>query len=258
MRIISNFHDYYDSALGFGRDPNIIYERHERRVEAYPYQDSSPREIALVENACDAEEQVHSVKLAMSRMHQHFRTPAAGIIFFCGGTYPYVRLGSDHYIQMKDKVPPAYCFFLADADKQAEKLPQKVRDQFMEGEDKRFDMRRGDYVERTIRGAVGNFLNTSFASENRLVELHRQLEAPIFVYEQWEGFRVIVNPMLKNFEFYKAMDPFSAFQEISMFLSGVIGGKERDTVEIGDNLRAEMHGFDKWSFRRPPSGKKKK
>lgn len=57
-------------------------------------------------------------------------------------------------------------------------------------------------------------------------------------------------PNLKQFGFAKAVDPYTVFQELSMWISGVLGGQSPETVYITDDkVILEGHGFDKHSFR---------
>ena len=80
------------------------------------------------------------------------------------------------------------------------------------------------------------------------LELNREYKTPIWAFED-ETF--IVNPLLKNFDFFKMMDAFTAFQEISMFIGGVLGNKEKEIIQVSDKNKIEQHGFDyKWSFRK--------
>lgn len=60
-----------------------------------------------------------------------------------------------------------------------------------------------------------------------------------------------VNPFtLKQIGFAKALDPYTAFQELSMWIGGVLGGTSPEIVRITDDIvLAENHGFDKHSFR---------
>jgi hypothetical protein len=65
---------------------------------------------------------------------------------------------------------------------------------------------------------------------------------------------VNVNPYnLKMLGFAKALDPYQAFQELSMWIGGVLGGTSPEIVTIKDDIvLAESHGFDKvTSFRGP-------
>ena len=62
--------------------------------------------------------------------------------------------------------------------------------------------------------------------------------------------------MLKDYEFYKKFDSFAAFQEIQMFLSGVLGNKENEIIVVSDKDKIAQHGFDKFSFRKDKEVKK--
>jgi hypothetical protein len=56
---------------------------------------------------------------------------------------------------------------------------------------------------------------------------------------------------LKDLMFYRAIDSFALFQELSMFVGGVIPRNPNPMVEITDNkIKVAKHGFDKWSFRK--------
>lgn len=66
--------------------------------------------------------------------------------------------------------------------------------------------------------------------------------------------RFQVNPVgLKQMGFAKAVDPYTAFQELSMWIGGVLGGTSPEIVKIkDDNVLIENHGFDRvTSFRGP-------
>jgi hypothetical protein len=58
---------------------------------------------------------------------------------------------------------------------------------------------------------------------------------------------------LKRLGFAKALDPYTAFQELSMWIGGVLGGTSPEIVTIKDDKTLiEGHGFDnRFSFRGP-------
>jgi len=60
---------------------------------------------------------------------------------------------------------------------------------------------------------------------------------------------LIVNPVLKAYDFAKIVAPEQAWQELSMFF-GTVVMPERNTVQVSDKDRHQQHGFDKHSFRR--------
>lgn len=100
------------------------------------------------------------------------------------------------------------------------------------------------------------------------IDMFRGIKAPIFVHDtdaltKFGRYGVIksnsmfvVNPILKEYEFYKVVDAFTAFTELQMFIGGVLGVGEKEIIEVEDKYKIGQHGFDKWSFRREPSKKK--
>ena len=59
-----------------------------------------------------------------------------------------------------------------------------------------------------------------------------------------------INPSLKTYNFQEVIDPFTLYQEIEMYLGGVLGNKEV-IPEMADKDKVVSHGFDpKWSFRK--------
>jgi hypothetical protein len=96
---------------------------------------------------------------------------------------------------------------------------------------------------------INNILNYDFNS------IFHEINAPIFIRTYKNRYinnndEFIINPILKDYEFYSVFDSFSAFQEIQMYISGVICSNENKTLKIEDKYKIEQHGFDKWSFRR--------
>jgi len=97
-----------------------------------------------------------------------------------------------------------------------------------------------------------------------LKELFHQYRTPIFGFEpvlgrrySWmkdEKYRSLeLNPCLKNIQFYKVKNPIVAFQEIAMFMSGVIGAPPKQLIEVSDEVKAASRGHDgPYSFRKPP------
>ncbi len=76
---------------------------------------------------------------------------------------------------------------------------------------------------------------------------------PIFVMSQVHSWVFTWNAELRNFDFQKIVEPYTAFQELSMWV-GAQARPERPIVEISDEVRLEAHGFDKkFSFRKPKS-----
>ncbi len=86
--------------------------------------------------------------------------------------------------------------------------------------------------------------------DQKLLDLQLKALAPIIV--RYNGVCVtylIVNPILKAYDFAKIVAPEQAWQELSMFF-GTVVMPERNTAQVSDKDRHAQHGFDKHSFRR--------
>jgi hypothetical protein len=123
--------------------------------------------------------------------------------------------------------------------------------------------------EKSFHGILADSLN--YIQTYNALSIFRELNTPAMVYDSDYGRvyfdkkcynnhhpKFFVNPLLKDYEFYKVFDTFQAFQEVSMFMGGVLGNKEKEIVVVADKYKIEQHGFDyKWSFRKEPQEKKK-
>lgn len=110
------------------------------------------------------------------------------------------------------------------------------------------------------------FLNREaklFEVENReyLHELFFKYKTPCYVIKHLNRTRdqdkLIINPNLKKYKFYKIKDAFTAYQEISMFIGGTLAVPFKPIFEISDKAKIQSHGFDKWSFKKLPTKRRK-
>ena len=97
-------------------------------------------------------------------------------------------------------------------------------------------------------------------------ELFREYKVPIFIVRYiypWDapentdcqrhaGNYIILNGELKPHNFVRVFDPYAAFQEISMYLGGVLGTNNPPIPHVSDEDLSAAKGFDKWSFRKEP------
>jgi hypothetical protein len=61
---------------------------------------------------------------------------------------------------------------------------------------------------------------------------------------------ITLNPQLSQFGFVKFKDPYQAYQDLSMYVGGVLCSHKDKTVVMDDNVMRDKKGFDKWSFRK--------
>lgn len=137
------------------------------------------------------------------------------IIGFCGKLYPCVKVGDDfHY--------------------EGSQIPKQSS-------------------ERGFRIWVDNNARQEFWTNTTDLTKHAEslfLEAPVFVYTHTvKGKTITLNPCLKEFQFYKVVDPATAFQEISMHLGTYVGRNEVNSQPLSEKEALQKHGMDKWSFK---------
>jgi hypothetical protein len=60
------------------------------------------------------------------------------------------------------------------------------------------------------------------------------------------------NCTLKEYEFFRVLNAFQAYQEIDMFISGSFTTPDVPMIELTEKDRIAQHGFDKYSFKHKP------
>lgn len=89
--------------------------------------------------------------------------------------------------------------------------------------------------------------------------LHVGCNSPVLMFCHREvhpyGNLLVVNPCLRDIGFQSILDPYTCFQEISMYLSGVMGCTEKDVIEVSDVTQKYKKGFDDNSFKHRGSKK---
>ncbi len=239
MRIISKFHDYYDSVQAHGVDPKLIYKREQRTLEV-------PRNLWS-----------HDRVLELARWVPRDRRWGVNgsIILFCGKAHPVW------------KCDQSWCM-----------VPERI-EQHLEQRRKRTDLRINEIPPKdAFKGGLKPswweqhepahcpLTNSGVAKFSKrcneaLIDagVHVEFSAPVLlVTELWSLVTVQTNPCLKDFEFYKKVEPFTAFQEIAMYLGNELAQPDIAPQSVGgDDVIARAKGFDDKSFRTQAPGNKK-
>lgn len=247
MRIFSKYHDYYDKALGFGADPNIIYERKEEDIT-----ELVKKQIGLKDKLQKIHDDIFDFR--MNRINSpELQITSKTIVLFCGKIYFCIGVTyknedkSSYHSTTTEFIYTMLMFRRVITYHSKIKLDVNATSGLFDGKkrtlmtmDKRFKLL---FDKQGIESEVAK-------------SLHFELDAPIIVinydlvYVHTKGFSVHKNKCLKSIEFFKIVNPFGAFQELSMFISGVMGGKSPTMIEVSDKDRISKHGFDKFSFRK--------
>jgi len=246
MYIISKTKDYYDGVVGtMGVDKSLVYEREMVVNEDY-YNFPKPF-TAKKAWSRDRSNPFRNITYGhRPKKHSIYESNSPFIVGFCGKLY----IGWKFYREVE-------------VDRHLLSYPEL----------KTFITYDVELIKREIQyvGWKSNLLDDlAYISSYNPMEIFRFLKTPIFIFDSDYDRKFIrkythksnevfiTNPTLKDYEFYKVMDSFTAFQEIQMFLGGVLGTGEKEIVEIEDKYKIAQHGFDNKSFRRDKANGKKR
>ncbi|CAN1530238.1 hypothetical protein MCEMSE15_01369 [Fimbriimonadaceae bacterium] len=233
MRIISPFHDYYDTALGLGYDPSLIYRR----------------ELAVSE--VRAQEIDPVIEDILSKTTFGIPSdPTLSVLGFCGRIYP-MYLAPD-FKPSEEVMTRKHANNIVMS---REEVTKYFREMYGTHDDHWYRFRHG-----TRRWSVLDQIGRDIGPDT-----FRRLGAPIWLAleEEFDGpgpktIQVFTNIRLANFEFQKHFDAFRAFQEIAMFLGSALAKTDGSERTVGsDEIIAAQKGFGPESFRtNAPSVKK--
>jgi len=228
MLIVSNFHDYYDGVSSLGVDKTCVYNRKTEKV------DDTPKEHVFTfrdkrELPIDKTWRLNAVPY-----HRPF------IIGFCGTFY----LGYE--FERKGDGETQWYF-----EYDLNKIYKKIKS--FQG--------KNWYYKDHFENAVQLYRNMSS------LYIHRQFNCPVFVldygtteevYGENNKPTLILNPCLKKYNFQTNKDAYTTHQEIYQFLSGVLGSKEKEIIEISEKDKIVQYGMcPRWSFRNPSPPRRK-
>jgi hypothetical protein len=247
MRIIGG-HDYYDSALGYGHDPNTLFVRGDVLVS-----------------------QEDAAKIGIEPAHFNARLLAPGRRTRLGWAY------IARYWNRKRPDPVEYRGIVFQLDRltvvacgwrwqgvrviesrRVKPLAETVR-YFWSAE--RFvkwfaatglalDTEHEDTLDRYFGRSELSEKAAAALIERRWTILLHEPGNPSYSHRDGTPWQVD-QPVLKTVEFFRAMPPNLMFQEIAMWVGGRLAAPARPMLEISDAVRIAKHGMDKTSFRKP-------
>ena len=222
MRIYGG-HDYYDCALSLGIDPTIVLLR--GKSKSIPVKDAGGsllggREMSLLPS-------------------QSFIQRIS--IVFCNKLY---RGAAASHSRWGEK---SQYFWNA----------SKLRAYAAEVKNGKVDIRSSWYSRRREKTVTLEeyFTPVEVPEVVRRYMIQNKISIMVERETEWhqERYFELNHTGLKQIGFMKALDPYTAFQELSMWIGGVLGGTSPEIVEIKDDrVLIENHGFDnRFSFRGP-------
>lgn len=223
MRIIGG-HDYYDTAMAFGADREVVFARTK----------SSDMKCTLA-----APERIYPWE-PLDENGRNFNKAGSLIllplfIYVAGIKYTGVRLVEDglknkeHYFWKFNDLVNYLATKGAHLKRSRPQYKSRWRDHSQQISD--HFSQSGSTGEREICIENGIVVATLLKKENKW---------------QWR----VNGDNLKDFEFYRCLDPYKCYQEIAMYVGGVLPRKGAEMATISDKSKIKKHGMDKWSFRK--------
>ncbi len=223
MRIISKFHDYYDSVQSHGQDKNRLFER-KQEYFYIPYD---------------------TLSIPFLKFINHFND--FNIIGFAGKIYIYhYSYGHTYNAEARKCIKSNY---------QVHTQWQEIQELIENNDTLNKKYQRLPILnDKSFNEAGFNAVH----NDKRLLKLFEKYNTPVFQlhlkYDTWE---LIINPCLKDIGFFKIKDTFTAFQEIDQYLGTVLVKEQQGHIPTGDDVvLAQSKGFDRYSFRKDKSKKR--
>lgn len=261
MRIISSFFDYYDKGVAYGIDPKQVYARETKEIDVdYKHPEYNNELMKL------------SRDMPMLRSISGFEfTKRSGVIAFCGKAYPWYQVGMEYGGNKFNKT--YYSIAAMEKDVMGDAFEDNASNRLISKKDysDRAYMRdavkhlRSD-VEYMIYGPPKMYWASSHAKVVQFDktsvgkklpdELFIRHNAPIMLvynhndYTFHKNSTLYLNPRLNEFNFITQFDPIAAFQEIAMYLGNNMAKQVDPSTNFSDDLKRDIKGFDKWSFRK--------
>lgn len=233
MRIISKFHDYYDVGMKYGQDKKVVYVRETEDLPASAYFQHNYYlyKWDLLSSVYKKYEWNRIVFSVCGKFYvcYHFYIPICN----CYGKDE-IREDINYYCYTIDElksVTRAHCQDLYNR-LSVRKLWRESRTGFT-------------ILEEELKNQGKPFSP----------DIHQKFKTPIIISRPRQNkYRLEKDVNLSRLEFYKIeQDPIKLFQDIYMFISGIIGTPENNMAKINNEERIITHGFDlKYSFRKRP------
>jgi hypothetical protein len=237
MRIIGG-KDYYDSAMAYGRDTDIVFVRNQNSIvpanKDCPLEDRT-LDLRIKPKGCAYFEDADSYY--SNRIWERVEEV---VVYFAGKRYG----GLKFYVDSILKNELAYFWNYEDFKifMAKKEIGFKVADISWRGPN------AYGYTEEKM---IKHFTPRDATKEEMDWLVANRVSIAILTRNEREWNWEINSDRLSKLFFFRMLDPYTAFQELSMFVGGVLPRNPNPMVEItSEKVKVAKHGFDKWSFRK--------
>lgn len=234
MKLRSSFHDYYDAALSQGQDDTLLYLR-------YPIEENIGRFPAVC--------------MGNSTYWKSHLSSINHLIGFCGKTYSVleVNLAASNGLLKEDRNKRRFCYSEEDVDSFIKaNFKAKEYEAYLESDNGHNKIWGFYETKKSFKNGFEKYAHkgVEVSSLQKYFKDH-----PIFVATEGKTYKdpckLVYNACLKPYEFYRILDTYTAFQELSMWLGNKAVPMKPIPV-MSDEIKIGAHGYDKWSFRKEP------
>lgn len=243
MLIQSKFKDYYDQCASYGVDMKIQYHRVSQELKRT--HETGPDGV-LIKAINEA------VKHAREQLSPTYRDVDFFYIGFCGKIYVGLRsnvstktgeIQSSGYYSPKLKLDLENKYFWEARDFCKKDLEKELNTRSW----MYLDCRQNPDSVKTL----GQWLKHN--EDVRVTEALELFTDHKLVTFALDNDTITINPCLQKYGFQRVVGGVDAFQNIDMFISGVLGQPGKPMIELTDKDRIQAHGFDSKSFRKEPT-----
>jgi len=215
MRIISRYHDYYDSVMGVAFDEDILYKRKETDPVFTPVNESHRGNYFEVTFFCIAGKVYPMYKLFYQNLD------------LLGMKAPYTldhRYNTHYYFRDKEAI--LKCFRKKGMD-----------DKWLRKE--------------LIDGSTSWYSSVDQYIDIVTPQIAALSTAPVFkVFKsKYSTHYIVENPCLKNSYFQSVLPPFEIYQELVMYIGGMANAQYPPVEIVDDIVKRDKAGFDNISFK---------
>jgi len=219
MRIISKFRDYYDGVQGMDLEKDDVWVRKQSKTGFKNIRTNGF-------NYYNYSSYLFGIDVVYDKTLGGIKF-SNGVIGFCGNIIPFLNIGG--YI----------CFTEEDAYNHK---PDFIVSRY----------KRDEYTfNKHVKAA---FLDQSY---ERFQHIFSDYDCPSFRIQctsmNLNECELTINPTLNDSGFFKLKDSYTAYQDISMYVFGVLGNRNDKTVTISDEDMKKQKGFGhKYAFKKEP------
>lgn len=226
MKLSSKLHDYYDRLFAFGAsDDKNVFVRNQTKFNI--------KYTIKMEVCCDGREFHYNISF--------------GCIGFCGSMYPFLKVRKSMKYSSATNAEPSVHYYYSYASF-AHACPE-----IAEGKTVLTSLSYG-----SLKGIEDYFKYTGVVAYSKYFKEHNCAYFSIEP-ESYDHCVVTIYPILKQFEFIRVVSVNDAYQRIMMYLTNILVKPDNPYIApIDDAIKAESHGFDRFSFRKEKTSTKSK